>query len=330
MPHDHGSSADGAAHKGHGHFKSHSHSHGGHGHHHIDPEAGDRKVAAAVGVNLLLTVAQIVGGILSGSLALIADAIHNLSDAMSLIIAFAARKIARRPADAQMTFGYARAETVAALVNYTTLIVIGLYLIYEGVARLFDPQPIAGWTVVIVAAIALVVDLVTVALTYAMSKESMNIRAAFLHNVADAMGSVAVIVAGTFVILYDWQIIDPLVTLLIAGYILWHAFTEIGGVIRVLMLGAPPDMDSAEVLTALRRVDGVCDLHHLHLWQMEERETAVQVHVVVEDSRWSEAAQIKQRLRDRLADMGVSHATLELEQATHACTGTQEIGHAAA
>ena len=119
MPHDHGSSADGAAHKGHGHSKSHSHSHGGHGHHHIDPEAGDRKVAAAVGVNLLLTVAQIVGGILSGSLALIADAIHNLSDAMSLIIAFAARKIARRPADAQMTFGYARAETVAALVNYT-------------------------------------------------------------------------------------------------------------------------------------------------------------------------------------------------------------------
>ncbi|MEQ3625760.1 MAG: cation diffusion facilitator family transporter [Celeribacter sp.] len=312
------------------HDHDHGHSHAGHGHHHIDPEAGDRKVAAAVGVNLLLTVAQIAGGILSGSLALIADAIHNLSDAMSLIIAFAARKIARRPADAQMTFGYARAETVAALVNYTTLIVIGLYLIYEGVARLFDPQPIAGWTVVIVAAIALIVDLVTAALTYTMSKESMNIRAAFLHNVADAMGSVAVIVAGTLVILYDWQIIDPLVTLLIAGYILWHAFAEIGGVIRVLMLGAPPDMDSAEVLAVLRDVDGVCALHHLHLWQMEERETALQVHVVVEDSRWSEAAQIKQRLRGVLSDMGISHATLELEQATHACTDEQEIGHAAA
>ena len=162
----------------------------GHGHHHhVDPDAGDKRVFAAIAVNMGLTVAQVVGGIVSGSLALIADALHNFSDAVSLIIAFAARCIARRPRDEDMTFGYGRVEVVAALINYTTLIVIGLYLLYQAAVRLADPQPVAGWTIVIVAGIALIVDVVTAFLTYSMSKSSVNIRAAFLHNVADALGS---------------------------------------------------------------------------------------------------------------------------------------------
>ena len=130
-----------------------------HGHAHIDPDSGDRRVAIAIWANGLLTVAQIVGGIFSGSLALIADALHNFSDMASLVIAFAARKIARRPADERMTFGYGRVEIVAALINYTTLIVIGLYLVYEAVLRFYDPSPVAGWIIVIVAGIALLVDL---------------------------------------------------------------------------------------------------------------------------------------------------------------------------
>ncbi|CAN0276460.1 unnamed protein product, partial [Chrysoparadoxa australica] len=169
--------------------------HGHHHHHHVDPEAGDARMAAAVGVNLLLTVAQVIGGVLSGSLAMIADALHNFSDAASLIIAAWARRIARRPADAGMTFGYGRAEVVAALINLTTLIVIGLYLIYEAVMRFFQPQEVIGWLIIVIAAVALVIDLVTAALTYRMAQDSVNIRAAFLHNLADAMGSVAVIVA---------------------------------------------------------------------------------------------------------------------------------------
>lgn len=201
-----------------------------HDHVHIDPEAGDRRVFAAIAVNLGLTVAQIVGGIVSGSLALIADALHNFSDAISLIIAFAARKIARRPRDADMTFGYGRVEVVAALINYTTLIVIGLYLLYEAAMRFADPQPVEGWLIVIIAGIALVVDAATALLTYTMSKSSVNIRAAFLHNVADALGSIAVIVAGTLILLYDWRLIDPIVTVMIAGYILWQSFREIGPV----------------------------------------------------------------------------------------------------
>ena len=167
-----------------------------HGHAHIDPESGDRRVAIAISANGLLTVAQIVGGILSGSLALIADAIHNFSDMASLVIAFGARKIARRPADARMTFGYGRVEIVAALIDYTSLILIGVYLLYEGVMRWIEPSEVAGWTVVILGCVALVVDTLTALLTYSMQKGSVNIRALFLHNLSDALASVAVIVGG--------------------------------------------------------------------------------------------------------------------------------------
>jgi len=299
----------------------------GHHHHHIDPNAGDARVFWAVIVNLGLTVAQIIGGILSGSLAMIADAVHNLSDAMSLVIAFFARKIARRPADGAMTFGYGRAEVVAALVNYTTLIVIGFYLIYEAVMRFFEPSGVDGWLVVIIAGVALVVDVVTALLTYSLSKESVNIRAAFLHNVSDALGSVAVIFAGTLIILYDWQIIDPLVTLMIAGYILWMSFSEIGGVIRILMLGSPPELHAGEVLKAIEAIDGVSGAHHLHLWQMQEHEAALDAHLVIDTGRWGEADTIKQTVKTALKDrFGLAHTTLEIECALHACIGAEAIG----
>ncbi|MAY85171.1 MAG: cation transporter, partial [Pseudooceanicola sp.] len=278
-------------------------------------------------VNMGLTVAQIVGGIISGSLALIADALHNFSDAISLIIAFAARKIARRPRDAEMTFGYGRVEVVAALINYTTLIVIGLYLLYEAAMRFADPQPVEGWLIVIIAGIALIVDAVTAALTYAMSKSSVNIRAAFLHNVADALGSVAVIVAGTLILLYDWRLIDPLVTVLIAGYILWQSFREIGPVIRILMLGSPPEIETDAVLDTVRGIDGVMGIHHSHFWQMDEHRAALDAHVVIAEGRWSDADAVKERIKAALADrFDIEHTTLELECARHACDDPSEFG----
>jgi cobalt-zinc-cadmium efflux system protein len=298
-----------------------------HYHHHVDAKTGDGRLVWTVAVNLLLTVAQVIGGILSGSLALIADALHNLSDAMALVIAFGARKIARRAPTDDMTFGYGRVEVVAALINYTTLIVLGLYLAYEAVLRFFDPQGVDGWLVVIIAGVALVVDLVTAALTWAMSKDSVNIRAAFLHNLADALGSVAVIVAGTLILLFDWQIIDPLVTLGIDGYILWMSFNEIGGVIRTLMLGRPEDMQTADVIAAMRGVEGVKDIHHAHFWQMSEHQPALEAHVVIAEGHWTQADAIKARIKTALSDMGIGHSTLELECARHACTDVPLIGH---
>jgi cobalt-zinc-cadmium efflux system protein len=283
-----------------------------HNHHHLDPDAGDRRVAAAIGVNMLLTVAQVIGGLLSGSLALIADAIHNFSDAISLVVAYGARKIGRRPADATMTFGYGRAEVVAALVNYTTLTVIALYLVWEGVARLIDPPEAEGWIVVVLAGVALVIDAATAALTYSMSKTSMNIRAAFLHNLADALSSVAVIVAGTLIILYDWRLIDPLVTLGISAYILWHVGREVLPLIRVLMLGSPHDLPREEVARALAETEGVTGVHHVHLWEIDERRRSVEAHVVIEriDRFPDVASRIKAMLEERF---GIRHSTLQPE-----------------
>ncbi len=299
-----------------------------HGHAHIDPRSGDRRVSIAIWANALLTVAQIIGGILSGSLALIADALHNFSDMASLVIAFAARKISRRPADQRMTFGYGRIEIVAALINYTTLILIGFYLIYEGGMRMIDPPEVAGWTVVILGGVALAVDTLTALLTYSMQKGSVNIRALFLHNLSDALASVAVIVGGALIILYEMRWVDPAITIGIALYIIYLAFTEIGGPIRTLMLGSPPDIDSDGVIDAMRSIDGVRDVHHVHLWQMQEHEAALDCHVVLTEEGWKRIEVIKADIKERLKDrFGISHSSLEFEHTEHAHESAELYGH---
>lgn len=299
-----------------------------HGHAHIDPQSGDRRVSIAIWANGLLTVAQIVGGILSGSLALIADALHNFSDMASLVIAFFARKIARRPADKRMTFGYGRVEIVAALINYTTLILIGFYLIYEGGMRMIDPPDVQGWTVVILGGVALVVDTLTALLTYSMQKGSVNIRALFLHNLSDALASVAVIIGGSLILLYDMRWVDPAITIGIALYILYLAFTEIGGPIRTLMLGSPPDIDNEAVVEAMRGVDGVADVHHVHLWQMQEHEAALDCHVVLTADGWGQIEKVKATIKDRLKDdFSIGHSSLEFEHEDRAHENADLYGH---
>ncbi len=299
-----------------------------HDHGHIDAKSGDWRISLAIWANGLLTVAQVAGGIVSGSLALIADALHNFSDMASLVIAFGARKIARRPADARMTFGYGRVEIVAALINYTTLIVIGLYLIYEGAMRFVDPVEVGGWTVVILGGVALVIDALTAGLTYSMQKGSVNIRALFVHNLSDALASVAVIVGGALILLYDVTWVDPAITLGIAAYILYLAFTEIGGPIRTLMLGSPPEMDNDAVVDAVRGVEGVADVHHVHLWQMEEHAAALDTHVVVEEAAWDRLEDVKHAIKARLKDeFDIDHSTLEFEREARACDEAQTYGH---
>ena len=299
-----------------------------HGHAHIDPQSGDHRVSIAIWANGLLTVAQIVGGILSGSLALIADALHNFSDMASLVIAFFARKIARRPADKRMTFGYGRVEIVAALINYTTLILIGFYLIYEGGMRMIDPPEVQGWTVVILGGVALVVDTLTALLTYSMQKGSVNIRALFLHNLSDALASVAVIIGGSLILLYNMRWVDPAITIGIALYILYLAFTEIGGPIRTLMLGSPPDIDNETVVQAMRGVDGVADVHHVHLWQMQEHEAALDCHVVLTADGWGQIEKIKAAIKDRLKDdFSIGHSSLEFEHEDRAHENADLYGH---
>ena len=289
------------------------------GHAHIDPASGDRRVAIAIWANGILTLVQIVGGIISGSLALIADAIHNFSDMAALVIAFGARKISRRPADGRMTFGYQRVEIVASLINYTTLIVIGLYLIYEGAMRMIEPPEVLGWWVVILGGVALVVDTLTAMLTYSMQKGSVNIRALFLHNLSDALSSVAVIVGGTLILLYDLRWIDPAITIGIAIYILYLAFTEIGGTIRLLMLASPPDIEIEEMIRVVLNVQGVENMHQVHFWQIDEQRISVDAHIVVAPNHWDSMEVVKSDIKRMLAsEFGISHSTLEFEHSDHA------------
>jgi cobalt-zinc-cadmium efflux system protein len=301
----------------------------GHHHHHhlhlMPEDGGDRRMVWAVAANVALTVGQIAGGIIAGSIALIADAVHNLSDAMTLGIALAARRIARRPSDAGMTFGYGRAETVAALVNYTTLVLVSLYLAYEAVWRLIDPTPVTGWIVIAVAGFALAVDVATALLTWKLAKDSLNIRAAFLHNMADAGTSVAVILGGLLVMLYDWRLVDPLLTLGISGYILWHAMRGIVPVIRILMLGAPPGVDARAVADAMRAQPGVVSVHNLYLWQIDERRFTLQAHVVL--SPQTSEATARAALRAMLGnEFKLGQVTLEVERAGDGCVAAPLIG----
>jgi len=286
----------------------------GHGHSHGNPsEIGEKRLWWAVGANMLLTVAQVIGGLVSGSLSLVADALHNFSDAASLLIALVGIRIGRKPPDQFKTFGYKRAETVAALINLTTLIIIGLYLCYEAVTRFITPEPIAGWVIIIVAGIALIIDIFTALLTYRQSKSSMNIRAAFLHNVTDALASVGVIIAGSLILLYGWVWVDAVITLLIAGYILYQGFTEMPKVIHLLMEGAPEDIEMATIIKSMENVKGVKGVHHMHVWQLDEHRNALECHVVLDENE--DMDDLKHRLKKMLHDeYHIEHSTLEFEE----------------
>ncbi len=293
----------------------HTHHHG-HGHAVDHTEQSDARLIVAVWVNGGLTVAQVIGGLLSGSLSLLADALHNLSDAGALLIAIVARRIGRRPADHLQTFGYRRAELVGAVINATTLSVVGLYLLYEAVLRLVHPTPVLGWTVIIVAGVALLVDLATAALTYRMSKGSLNVRAAFVHHVTDALGSVAVIVAGVLVVRYDLYVADAVATLLIAAYALYHGVVITREASRILTLGAPLDIHVPALAEALCNVEGVADVHHVHVWELDESQRSFEGHIVVEREDVQLAERVKALVREVLQSHGIAHATLECEFGT--------------
>jgi len=285
---------------------SHEHSHS------ISSDIKSNRLIWAIVINVALTFAQIIGGVISGSLALIADALHNLSDAISLVIALIAQKISIKEHDAFMTFGYKRAEVIAAFTNLITLVLVGFYLIYEALWRLNSPQVIEGWMVIIVASVALAIDVVTAFLTYSVSKGSVNIRVAFLHNVSDALASLAVIITGILILLYEWYFVDTLLTLLIASYVLLQAYSMLPSVINILMQGAPKDVCIEDVLKTMQETKGIVNVHHLHLWQLDEHHNALEAHVVLESVNNLE--KIKEELKSKLeTTYSISHSCIEFE-----------------
>ena len=282
-------------------------------HHHHAPES-DRSLLIAIFLNGLLTLAQVIGGIISGSLSLIADALHNISDVASLGIALFARTISRKPADEFKSFGYQRAEVIAALINLTLLITVSIYLIYEAVWRVIEPQVIVGWIIVLVAGIALIVDMVTAMITYRLSKNNLNMKAAFLHNLSDALASIGVIIAGALILLYQWYWVDTLVTFLIAGFVLWQGIIMLPKTVHLLMEGTPEELSSVDIKSAMEEVDDVEDVHHMHIWNLDEYRIALEAHVVVTADKLQKVEAIKKKLKQVLKKkFEISHSTLEFE-----------------
>lgn len=292
-----------------------------HRHHTHDLNAAsDKGLLVSVIINAGLTVIQATGGVISGSLSLIADALHNLGDAAALAIALFARKISRRPANRFKTFGYKRAELIAALINLVTLVLIGLYLILEAVWRFFQPVTIDGWIVVIVAGAALLVDIITAFLTWRLARISINVRAAFMHNISDALASIGVMLAGTLILLYQWYWIDSLLTLVIAGFVLYQGIIMLPRTIHILMEGTPPHVSVDEIITALEAVEKVEGAHHVHIWQLDEYRNALEAHIVIMDDNLYHMEKIKQAIKDRLErDFHIAHSTIEVETPQSRC-----------
>lgn len=289
-----------------------------HGHNELEG-LSDRRIGYTVALNVLLTLAEIIGGIVSGSVALVADALHNLNDAVALLIALIARRIARRQPDEQRTFGYRRAEVVGGLINLVALAVVGVFLAYESILRFFEPSDVGAWVMIIISGVALIVDVLTVVLLYAMRKGSVNMRAAFMHNLSDALASVAVMAGGAAILLFGITWIDPLLSLIIVAYIFWQVYGLLPGTVRLLMESAPAGLDLGQLVRQLEQLDGVEGVHHLHVWQLDEHHNALEAHIVIARDDALRMEGIKTVVKKVLEeDFDVTHAMLEIELASEA------------
>ena len=240
-------------------------------------------------LNLLITIAQVIGGIISGSLALISDALHNFSDVLSLVFSLVAHKLSRRKASLNNTFGYKRAELIAAFVNAITLIIVAFFLIYEASSRLFHPEPIKSGLVIWLALLGIVVNGGSVLLLKKDSEHNLNMKSAYLHLLTDMMASVAVLIGGLLMKFYGWFWVDSIMTLFIALYLIYVGYDLIKSATKMLMLFTPDYIDIKEVVSEVHKIKGVNKLHHIHIWHLNDEELHLEAHLdCSEDIKMSE------------------------------------------
>lgn len=273
----------------------------------------------ALGLNAAFMVAEIIGGLAFNSLALLADAGHMLSDVFGLVIALYAQRVASRPASAQHTYGFQRAEVLGALVNGLTLIIVVAWVSLEAIRRLAHPEPVEADGLLLVAALGLVINIGSALLLRRARGSSLNMQAAFIHMASDAAGSVAVIVAAIAVLLLEATWVDPAASLAIAVLILWATFRLLRDTTRVLMEAAPKGMDAAAIEADLASQPGVKSVHHIHIWSLASDVAALSAHVVLTEEPTLHEAQVRgDALREMLHQRhGIDHSTLELE--CHPC-----------
>ena len=291
-----------------------------HDHVHAAPESG-RRLAIVIALNFLITVTEVIGGLLSGSLSLLSDALHNFSDGVAVIIAWIAIRLNTRPRSDAYTFGMKRAEVLAAVINAGALVAISLWLFVEAWDRFHNPAPIAGFIMIGVATVGLVANILGTWLLHRGSRQNMNLRAAYLHLFSDAISSSGVILGGLAITFLGIVWVDPLLTVLIGLYVLKESLQILWRALGVFMLVSPPGVSLAKVREALHTVPGVEGVHHLHLWQVSEHDTHFEGHVTVADQPLSETAKIRSAVEALLDDrFDINHVTLQIEEQQTACS----------
>ena len=275
---------------------------------------GSRQLKIALVIVLAIMVFEIVGGILSNSLALLGDAGHMFVDALALGLSLFAITIAGRPATRTKTYGYHRAEIMAALANGTTLVLVSVYIFYEAYHRFLNPPVVHAPLMIVVAMVGLVANLAGILLLRGASRGNLNIRAAFWHIVGDTISSVGVIVAGVIISVTGWAIADPLIAVFIGCIILWGAVRLVSESVNILLEAVPRHIRLDKVVQVIKKVSGVEDVHDIHVWTITSGMHALSAHLVIEDQTVSRSGEIVRAINHDLAEhFNIRHTTLQLE-----------------
>lgn len=287
-----------------------------HNHSHIHKhEVQGKNLLFSIILNLVITIAQVVGGLISGSLALISDALHNFSDVLSLVFSYVANKLSKKEASVNQTFGYKRAELIAAFVNAMTLIIVALFLIYGATERFFHPHKIASGLVIWLSLLGIIVNGLSVILLKKDADKNLNMKSAYLHLFTDMLASVAVLVGGLLMKQYQWFWVDSVMTLLIAIYLIFVGFDLLKKSTQMLMLFTPVHIDIKEIVSEVHKIKGVGKLHHIHVWYLNEEELHLEAHLdCLEDIKMSEFNEILHQLEYVLLDkFQINHINIQPE-----------------
>jgi cobalt-zinc-cadmium efflux system protein len=288
----------------------------------LPPAKATRRLAAAVALTAAILVGEIAGGIWAGSLALLSDAAHVFMDVFALALSLGALLLARLPADDARTYGWHRAEVFAALINGLTLIGVAAFIFVEGVGRLLQPTPVKGVGLLIIAAVGLAANAAVALLLRRHVGADINLRAALLHVVGDALASAAVVVGAAVMIATGWYFVDAVLALAIGVLLVWGAGRVVRNAVRILLEGTPPGVKPRDVAEALADLDGVTSVHDLHIWALCSHITNLSAHLVVcEGARDDVRRAAEQALASRFQ---INHTTLQLEE--ESCSpGTEEF-----
>lgn len=281
-------------------------------HHH---KVSGKNLFITIVLNIIITIAQVVGGLLSGSLALLSDAIHNFSDVLSLVIAYSANRLSSRPSNSEKTFGYHRAEIIAALLNSSILIGISIYLIFEAIHKLYNPEPIHSIWVIGLGMLGIIVNTLSVFIVKDDAKSNMNFKAAYLHLLADAMTSVAVVFGGVLMYYFNIFWVDSVITLFIAIYLIWASFYLVKSSVFVLMQFVPEGLKMNEIVEVIKAIPQINNVHHIHLWRLDDHRIHLEAHLDFnENITLNESTDVIDVLEKKLEELFlISHVTFQCE-----------------